>query len=82
VVAVRDPSRHFGTLNCRIAKGSFDHLVGGGNWSCSINFTRGALAVMAWVAANKNPERLARGFSFQCRAIPLYRINFVHAAYQ
>jgi hypothetical protein len=23
-----DPSRSFGTVNCRIAKGSFDHLVG------------------------------------------------------
>jgi hypothetical protein len=22
-----DPSRHFATINCRIAKGSFDHLV-------------------------------------------------------
>jgi hypothetical protein len=27
---VVDPSRHFGTANCRIAKGSFNHLVGGG----------------------------------------------------
>ena len=26
--AVDDPTRHFATLNCRIAKGSFDHLVG------------------------------------------------------
>ena len=23
-----DPQRHFATVNCRIAKGSFDHLVG------------------------------------------------------
>jgi hypothetical protein len=23
-----DPSRSFATVNCRIAKGSFDHLVG------------------------------------------------------
>jgi hypothetical protein len=25
-----DPSRTFATVNCRIAKGLFDHLVGGG----------------------------------------------------
>jgi hypothetical protein len=25
-----DPLRHFATVACRIAKGSFDHLVGGG----------------------------------------------------
>jgi hypothetical protein len=27
---VIDPERHFATLNCRTAKDSFDHLVGGG----------------------------------------------------
>jgi hypothetical protein len=27
-LVVRDPKRHFETVNCRIAKGSFDHLVG------------------------------------------------------
>ena len=26
--AESDPKRHFGTNNCRTAKGSFDHLVG------------------------------------------------------
>ena len=25
-----DPTRHFATVNCRIAKGSLDHLVGNG----------------------------------------------------
>jgi len=25
---VLDPSRHFGTVNCRTAKGLFDHAVG------------------------------------------------------
>jgi hypothetical protein len=25
-----DPPRHFATANCRIAKGSIDHLVGAG----------------------------------------------------
>ena len=28
-----DPSRHFAIINCRIAKGSLDHLVGGGQQS-------------------------------------------------
>jgi hypothetical protein len=28
--AVVDPQRHFATIFCRIAKGLFDHLVGGG----------------------------------------------------
>jgi len=28
--AVRDPRRHFATVNCRIAKGLFNHLVGDG----------------------------------------------------
>jgi len=28
--AVIDPKRHFGTLNCGNAKGSFDHLIGAG----------------------------------------------------
>jgi len=28
--AVHDPERHFVTINYRIAKGSFDHRVGGG----------------------------------------------------
>jgi hypothetical protein len=27
---VRDPERHLVTVNCRIARGSFDHLVGTG----------------------------------------------------
>jgi hypothetical protein len=27
---VRDPQRHFATINYRIAKGLFDNLVGGG----------------------------------------------------
>jgi hypothetical protein len=27
---VVDPKRHFATINYRIAKGLFDHLVGGG----------------------------------------------------
>ena len=26
-----DPQRRFATVSCRIAKGSFDHLVGGGD---------------------------------------------------
>jgi hypothetical protein len=30
VAAAHDPLRRFGTVNCRIAKGSFDHLVGTG----------------------------------------------------
>jgi hypothetical protein len=28
--AVNDPQRHFATVNCRIAKGLFNHLVGDG----------------------------------------------------
>ena len=28
--AVDDPERHFANAGCRIAKGSFDHLVGAG----------------------------------------------------
>jgi hypothetical protein len=28
--AVDDPQRHFATINCRIAKGLFNHLVGDG----------------------------------------------------
>ena len=27
VVSLTDPSRHFAIINCRIAKGSFDHLI-------------------------------------------------------
>jgi len=30
VPVVNDPSRHFAIVNCRIAKGSLDHLVGDG----------------------------------------------------
>ena len=29
IAAVSDPNRHFAILNCRIAKGLLDHLVGG-----------------------------------------------------
>ena len=32
-LVVRDPERHFATANCRIAKGSFDHLIGA-QWNC------------------------------------------------
>jgi hypothetical protein len=39
-----DPSRSFATVNCRIAKGSFDHLVGAAIEAAAISETASATA--------------------------------------
>jgi hypothetical protein len=40
----QDPQRHFAIVNCRIAKGAFDHLVGAVIEAAAISETASATA--------------------------------------